>query len=224
MVNGTDLVIFDCDGVLVDSERVSLDVALSIAADFGWALTADAFVDFFVGSPAAVILAVIEGELGSERAAQFLARFWQDFTAELERRLTPVEGIFEALDWITSQTSMRICVASNSGHEHIKGALTRTRLYDRFEGRVFSAHDVEHGKPAPDLFLHAAATLGIEPERCAVVEDSRAGVQAARAAGMRSFGYGGGVTPGSWLEGVGTVVFSDMQRLPELLGDRRALS
>jgi HAD superfamily hydrolase (TIGR01509 family) len=224
VAEGTELVIFDCDGVLVDSERVSMDVSLSIAAEFGWDLTADAFVELFVGSPGAAILKVIEGELGSDRAARFLERFWPVFSAELERRLTPVEGIIETLDWITSRTSMRICVASNSGHDHIKGALSRTRLYDRFEGRVFSAHDVEHGKPAPDLFLHAAATLGIEPERCAVVEDSRAGVQAARAAGMRSFGYGGGVTPGSWLEGVGTVVFSDMRHLPELLGDRRALS
>jgi beta-phosphoglucomutase-like phosphatase (HAD superfamily) len=82
---------------------------------------------------------------------------------------------------------------------------------------VFSAADVSRGKPAPDLFLHAARTLGVAPERCAVVEDSRYGVEAARAAGMRAFGYAGGLTPPAWLEGPGTTVFQDMRALPALL-------
>jgi beta-phosphoglucomutase-like phosphatase (HAD superfamily) len=92
-----------------------------------------------------------------------------------------------------------------------------TGLLDRFDGRIFSATEVERGKPAPDLFLHAAERSGVLPARCVVVEDSRSGVEAARAAGMRVLGYAGGITPRHWLEGAGTVVFDDMAALPELL-------
>ncbi|MEZ5348243.1 MAG: HAD-IA family hydrolase [Microthrixaceae bacterium] len=96
-------------------------------------------------------------------------------------------------------------------------ALGITGLYRRFEGRIHSATEVEHGKPAPDLFLHAAAAMGFTPDRCVVVEDSRSGVQAARAAGMRSLGFAGGLTPSDWLEGPGTTVYEDMADLPALV-------
>src|SRR4051794_34530316 len=99
----------------------------------------------------------------------------------------------------------------------MRRTLGLTGLFDRFEGRIFSADDVARGKPAPDLFLHAADRMGAAPARCAVVEDSAYGVAAARAAGMRAYGYGGGVTPGERLA-VGTVVFTDMRELPVLLG------
>ena len=92
-----------------------------------------------------------------------------------------------------------------------------TGLWGRFEGRIYSAQDVPRGKPSPDLFLHAAERMGAPSARSIVVEDSPAGVQAARAAGMRSLGYAGGLTPESWLEGPGTVTFDDMEQLPELL-------
>jgi len=95
--------------------------------------------------------------------------------------------------------------------------LDLTGLWDRFEGRIFSATEVAHGKPAPDLFLHAAERMGVDPAACAVVEDSRYGVEAARAAGMRAFAYGGGLTPPERLAGPGTVVFDDMRELPGLL-------
>ena len=98
--------------------------------------------------------------------------------------------------------------------------LELTGLYDRFAGRIFSAAEVTNGKPAPDLFLHAAARLGAAPARCVVVEDSRYGVQAARAAEMDVFAYAGGVTPAHVLEGPRTVVFDDMRTLPELLRKR----
>jgi hypothetical protein len=94
------------------------------------------------------------------------------------------------------------------------GTLGLTGLLERFDGRIFSAEEVEHGKPAPDLFLHAAATIGADPARCAVVEDSRHGVDAARAAGMCAFAYAGGVTSAERLAGPGTVVFSEMHELP----------
>jgi HAD superfamily hydrolase (TIGR01509 family) len=121
-----------------------------------------------------------------------------------------VAGAIDALACAT-------CVASSGTHEKMALTLGLTELLGRFEGRIFSTTEVEHGKPAPDLFLHAAASLGADPARCAVVEDSVYGVQAARAAGMRAYGYAGGLTAPDRLAGPGTTVFSDMRELPALL-------
>jgi len=141
--------------------------------------------------------------------SEFQPLYRDAFAAEL----TPVPGVVEALDLITLPT----CVASSSSHDKLRFTLGLTGLYERFAGRIFSAYDVARGKPAPDLFLHAASRMGVPPAACAVVEDSRYGVEAARAAGMRAFGFAGGLTPAAWLEGPGTVVFSDMRELPALL-------
>jgi beta-phosphoglucomutase-like phosphatase (HAD superfamily) len=94
-----------------------------------------------------------------------------------------------------------------------------TGLYDRFAGRICSSTEVQNGKPAPDLFLHTARRAGVQPDRCVVVEDSRSGVAAARAAGMHCFGYAGGITPPDWLEGPRTTVFTDMTDLPRLISN-----
>jgi HAD superfamily hydrolase (TIGR01509 family) len=126
--------------------------------------------------------------------------------------LQPVDGIVEALDRITAQT----CVASSGTHEKMRRTLGATGLYERFEGRIFSATEVEHGKPAPDLFLYAAKQMGTQPARCAVVEDSPFGVEAGQAAGMRVFAYAGGVMPAARLRAA-NVVFDDMRELPDLL-------
>jgi HAD superfamily hydrolase (TIGR01509 family) len=122
----------------------------------------------------------------------------------------------EALD-VLDELGVKTCVASSGTHERMRYTLGRTGLYRRFEGRIFSGAEVANGKPAPDLFLHAAERLGVEPAACAVVEDSRAGLEAARAAGMRAFAYAGGLIPAHLLHGPGTVVFDDMRELPRLL-------
>lgn len=127
-------------------------------------------------------------------------------------QLKPVEGIHEALDEITIET----CVASSGTHQKMRRSLGMTGLYERFEGRIFSATEVEHGKPEPDLFLHAAERMAVEPAKCAVVEDSPFGVQAAKAAGMTAFAYAGGLVPTEQLREA-DVVFHDMRELPELL-------
>jgi beta-phosphoglucomutase-like phosphatase (HAD superfamily) len=119
----------------------------------------------------------------------------------------------EALDRITLPT----CVASSGSHDKMRFTLGLTGLYERFAGRIFSAYEVARGKPAPDLFLYAAARMGVAPEACAVIEDSRYGIEAARAARMRAFGYAGGLTPRAFLERPGVVVFTDMLELPDLL-------
>jgi beta-phosphoglucomutase-like phosphatase (HAD superfamily) len=111
-------------------------------------------------------------------------------------------------------------VASSSGHENLRYKLELTGLYERFAGHIFSASEVANGKPAPDLFLHAAERMGTDPVDCVVVEDSRYGVQAARAAGMDVLGFAGGVTSPDDLQGPRTIVFDDMSVLPQLLVHR----
>ncbi|MEU3300406.1 HAD family hydrolase [Streptomyces sp. NPDC006678] len=208
-----ELVIFDCDGVLVDSERICVKVDAAILAELGCPFTEAEIVELFVGSSTEVYTAAVEERLGRRLDKDWQRDYEHLYREALTAELTAVDGISEALDRLTAP----FCVASNGEHESIRHSLKLTALSERFEGRVFSAADVRNGKPAPDLFLHAARSMGVDPARCAVVEDSRYGVQAARAAGMRSFGYCGGLTPASRLEGPGTVVFDDMRELPRLL-------
>ena len=213
MSDQIQLVIFDCDGVLVDSEPISVRTDVQVLEELGWPLTAEEIVERFVGRTHEDMVAEIEAKIGRPLAADWEDRFGHLYRDAFEAELKPVDGIVEALDRITIPT----CVASSGGHDRLRFTLGLTGLYDRFEGRIFSASEVANGKPAPDLFLHAAERMDVEPQNCAVVEDSRYGVEAARAAGMRAFGYAGGMTPASRLEGPGTVVFDDMRELPELL-------
>jgi HAD superfamily hydrolase (TIGR01509 family) len=208
-----DLVIFDCDGVLVDSERIAVRIDAVVLARLGWKLTEPEIVERFVGRSEAYMVSEIERVIGRPLEADWDDEFMPLYREALEAELEPVDGIVEALDAISTPT----CVASSSSHERLRFTLGLTGLLDRFDGRIFSAADVANGKPAPDLFLHAAATLGADPARCAVVEDSVYGVEAARAAGMRAFGYAGGVTSGERLAGPRTTVFGDMRELPGLL-------
>ncbi|WP_127500555.1 HAD family hydrolase [Actinoplanes solisilvae] len=213
MIDSLGLVIFDCDGVLVDSERIAVRVNVALGARLGWPLTAQDVIDQFVGRSVTSISEIVAARLGAEAAGTWRERFDIEHREEVDSGLTAVEGIEEALDQITLPT----CVASSGTHEKMRHTLGRTGLYDRFAGRIFSATEVAHGKPAPDLFLHAAARMGVPPSACVVVEDSQYGAQAARTAGMRCLGFAGGLTPAHRLEGPATVVFEHMSELPALL-------
>ncbi|MGN9810169.1 HAD family hydrolase [Micromonospora sp. BQ11] len=213
MIDPIGLVIFDCDGVLVDSERIAVRVNVALGAELGWPLTEAEVIERFIGRSSASIGEQIAARLGQGVAATWADRFDLVHRQAVDAGLTAVDGIHDALDAITLLT----CVASSGTHEKMRHTLGHTGLYPRFEGRIFSATEVAHGKPAPDLFLHAAATMGVPPTACVVVEDSQYGVQAARAAGMRCFGFAGGLTPAHRLEGLDTVVFDDMRKLPALL-------
>lgn len=208
-----ELVIFDCDGVLVDSERIAVDIDRRVLGELGWTLTNEEIVHRFVGRSDAHFRAEVEQHLGRPLADDWGDAYQRWYREAFDRDLTAVPGVVEALDAL----SLATCVASSGSHAKIRRSLTLTGLLARFDGRIFSADDVRDGKPAPDLFLHAAARLGVSPANCAVVEDSRFGVQAARAAGMRVWGYAGGITPGEWLEAEGATVFTDMRTLPDLL-------
>ena len=210
-----DLVIFDCDGVLVDSERLSIGLDAIFLERIGWPMPESEIVERFLGRTDASMRAEIEGHLRRDIGPEwnaFAERYVAAFAAELE----PIDGVTEAVDAIQA-AGYATCVASSGDHGKIRRNLAKTGLLDRFDGRIFSADDVEHGKPAPDLFLHAAAVMGVEPARCSVIEDSGHGVAAARAAGMWAFGYAGGVTPASALEGPTTIVFHDMRDLGQLM-------
>ncbi len=199
--------------MLVDSERVAVKVDVVVLAALGWPITEAEVIERFVGRSTAAIRGDIERYLGRPLADDWEDEFESLYRDAFTAGLQPVDGIVDALDRIATPS----CVASSGSHEKMRFTLGLTGLWDRFAGRIFSVHEVARGKPAPDLFLHAAARMGVEPAACAVVEDSRWGVEAARAAGMRAFGYAGGLTPGEWLEGAGTIVFSDMRELPALL-------
>ncbi len=197
--------------MLVDSERIATRIDVEVLGELGWPITQDEVIERFVGKTDAAMRQEVEEYLGRSVSGdweRFAHRYHDAFAAELQ----PVDGIVEALDAIEVPT----CVASSGRPESIEAKLRLTGLWERFDGRISSAADVEHGKPAPDLFLHAARTMGVAPARCTVVEDSPFGIQAARAAGMRSLGYAGGIIPAERLRDA-DVVFDDMRRLPDLL-------
>jgi HAD superfamily hydrolase (TIGR01509 family) len=208
-----DLIIFDCDGVLVDSERLSIKIDALFLERIGWPMSEEEIVQRWVGRSDADMQAEIEAHIGGPIPPDIDEEFGRIYRELFDRELAPVDGIREALDAI----AIPRCVASSGKHETIRRNLGLTGLSGYFGERIFSATDVEHGKPAPDLFLLAARTLGAEPSRCVVVEDSVYGVEAALAAGMLPFAYAGGVTRAERLARPGAVVFTDMRQLPELL-------
>lgn len=206
------LVIFDCDGVLVDSERLTVGLEARLLSELGWPMTADELVVRWMGRTAAFQRDEIAGRLGATAAAAFDKRSASEVRAAFETSLEAVPGVIAVLDHLESQ-GIKTCVASSGTHERIQLTLGLTKLAHRFDGRIFSAADVIHGKPFPDLFLHAAERLGADPRRCAVVEDSVYGVQAAVAAGMTAYGFGGGLTDRTLLEQAGAIGFDSMADL-----------
>ena len=180
-----------------------------LLTEVGMPITTEGAVEAFMGRSWKNVLAWADERGGLPEG--FRRRYIDGMFAAFETELQPVPGIAEALDAITLPN----CVASSASHEKMRFTLGHTGLWDRFDGRIFSATEVEHGKPAPDLFLHAAASMGWAPGECAVVEDSPAGIEAGVAAGMTVFGYAGR-TPAERLGGA-THVFADMAELPGLL-------
>lgn len=206
-------VIFDCDGVLVDSEPLSNRALVECLSEIGLSMTHDESIATFMGRSWADCLRIIEDRLGRPVPAEFTADYRARQFATFERELRPVAGIERALDEIDLPT----CVASSGPHKKMRLSLGVTGLWPRFEGRIFSADDVGRGKPAPDLFLHAAERMGWEPAACAVVEDSRVGIEAAVAAGMVALGYADHSGP-AVLERAGAhTTFTDMHELPGML-------
>ena len=208
------LVIFDCDGVLVDSEPTSNRILAEALTEAGLPYTQAESMRDFMGRAWEDSLADIERKLGGPAPEGFTEGFRERRDAAFQEGIEPIAGIRDALERIDAER----CVASSGLPEKIRLTLGLTGLLDLFEDRIFSAAEVENGKPAPDLFLHAAGTMGHEPERCAVVEDTTVGVAAARAAGMTAIGYVDNVSEERLLEAGAHRTFGDMEELPSLLG------
>ncbi len=217
------LVVFDCDGVLVDSERISVRVGAAVMADLGWHLTQEEFAELFVGCSREHFLRETEAGLGRRLEPGWDEPYQHLYRSAFEAELASVPGVVELMDEL-DLAGIPYCVASNSDHAYLRRVLGATGQLDRLVGRVFSADDVARGKPAPDLYLHAAQQMGVTPSRCVVVEDSPFGVAAAVAAGMACYAYAGGVTPEHRLQGLGAVLFQDMAELGPALTGRPAAS
>ncbi|MFF8791050.1 HAD family hydrolase [Streptomyces sp. NPDC015125] len=223
-----DLVIFDNDGVLVDSEPSANRILAAYLTELGHPTTyEESLRDFMGGAMHRIHEAVLERS-GKRLPVGFDETFEARVFEEFRRRLEPVVGVVEVLDKLAAD-GVPYCVGSSGSHERIRVALTETGLFERFaEGRaggvgrrparrLFSSQDVGRGKPTPDLFLHAAREMGVAPERCAVVEDSPLGVQAAVAAGMDVYGFTA-MTPAAKLTEAGaTALFAHMAELPALV-------
>ena len=207
-----ELVIFDCDGVLVDSEPLSNRILAERLTAIGLPTTVEESMRDFMGRSWATCAALIEQRLGRPLPEDFADGYHDELYEALRRELQPVAGVQAALDAI----GVPACVASSGAPEKIRTSLGATGLLERFEGRIFSATEVEHGKPAPDLFLHVAARMGVEPTACVVVEDAPAGAAAGRRAGMDVLGYAGLTAP-ELLAAEGATVFRSMAELPALL-------
>jgi HAD superfamily hydrolase (TIGR01509 family) len=215
-----ELVIFDNDGVLVDSEPISNRILSDYLTELGHPTTYEDSIRDFLGAAMHRVHDVVQERSGQSLPAGFNEAYHARVFAAFERELQPVDGVGPVLEELAAD-GVPYCVASSGTHQRIRVALRKTGLYDRFgEQTIFSAQDVGRGKPAPDLFLHAARTMGVAPERCAVVEDSPLGVQAARAAGMDVFGFTA-TTPAAGLAGA-TALFDRMPALLDLLGKRDA--
>lgn len=182
-----DLVIFDCDGVLVDSEIHSNALLAEMMTELGHPMTTAEALEKFAGRSLTDVLALAEGVLGRKVPEELGQTYGRRLLDRLRRELKPVAGVEAAVAALPN----RRCVASSSSFERIHVSLDVTGLAPLFDGHIFSATQVVHGKPAPDLHLFAARTMGVAPDRCVVVEDSPLGVTAAVAAGMTAVGFTG---------------------------------
>jgi len=186
-VRNFELIIFDCDGVLVDSERITAEVFSKVLnEECGLSLSLDVLLETFMGQSSQKCLTIIEEMIGQKPPLGLEARYQNEINNALQESVTTITGIEKALE----ELSIPYCVASGGTHEKMRTTLGKTNLLEQFEGKLFSTSDVPRGKPYPDVFLHAAKSMQcLDPNRCLVIEDSPLGVEGAIAAGMTVFGF-----------------------------------
>lgn len=210
-----ELIIFDCDGVLVDSETIFNEVLAANLARNGLTLNLAECMNLFVGGTMKLVKVKAE-KLGANLSDRWIDEVYDEAFDRLRQGVELVDGIVEVLDHLDAN-NIPYCVASNGSVEKMGITLGQTGLMDRFTGRMFSAYSVGIAKPDPGLFLHAAETLGFTPAQSVVIEDSLNGVVAAKRANMRCLGYAPHGN-GDKLAAEDAVVFDDMAMLPKLLG------
>ena len=220
MVTSPLLVIFDCDGVLVDSEPIAARLTAEAVSELGWTMSPELAKAEFLGDTFGNIIRRVEQQIGGPVPADWPARSQASLLAALQRELKPVPGVTAAIPTLLA-AGVTLAVGSQGSHEKMQLTLGVTGLLPFFQGRIFSASQVERPKPAPDLFLLAASTLGFSPEQAVVVEDSTRGVKAALAAGMRVLGYTASVGLEAMLH-AGAEPIDDLAEVPERLGFGKA--
>lgn len=206
-------VIFDCDGVLVDSEVIALEIDHQMLAEIGWPLTKDQIIAAFLGKSDKYFVETVEAELGISLPENWASETTRRYREAFHESLKPVAGIEEALSLILIDK----CVASSGTHEKMNFTLGLTGLLDHFDSKLFSSTQVSRGKPHPDLFLFAADQMGWQSSNCVVVEDSDAGVQAALAAGMKVVAYAGGFLDHQGWDNANVKVIDSMLQLPAVV-------
>jgi HAD superfamily hydrolase (TIGR01509 family) len=209
-----DLVIFDCDGVLVNSEPLANQVYVHMLGEFGHQVDAEQYLREFSGAYMSDRLEVTSQRLNWTPPGNFLPTFHKRFSALVNHELQAVSGIHSLIESL----SVPICVASNGSREEIALRLKIAKLTDHFGDAIFSGMEVPHPKPEPDVFLAAAKAFNVSPARCIVIEDSVPGVIAAVRAGMQVYGYAA-CTPGESLRKAGAIPFSNMAELQTILSD-----
>ncbi|MGK7889495.1 MAG: HAD family hydrolase [Leptolyngbyaceae cyanobacterium] len=210
-----ELVIFDCDGVLVDSEQITNRVFCKMLNDLGLEVTLEDMFERFVGHSTAQCIEILTELLGAPPPEDFVPTLRHRIAEALEAGVEPVAGVVGVLDRLT----IPYCVASSGEPAKMRLTLGKTGLLSRFEGKIFSVAEVNNPKPAPDVFLHAAAQMGVDPKACAVIEDTPTGVKAGVAAGMYVYGVAA-CTPEHRLKTAGAhEIFSNMEILPQLFAE-----
>lgn len=216
-----DAVLFDCDGVLVDSETITNDVLRDMLEERGWKLTREECMRIFVGKAVKDEVATIEAHTGQPLTEDWMVRFRERRNVGLMEGVKPIRGAVEAVAKIHALYQGRIACASGADRFKVELQLEKCGLMPYFKGRIFSGHELPRSKPAPDVYLAAAAALGVDPKRCAVVEDTVTGVTAGVAAGATVFGYSppeaGHDAPGALTKTGAVQVFVAMSGLPALL-------
>jgi HAD superfamily hydrolase (TIGR01509 family) len=217
-----DAVLFDCDGVLVDSEPITNGLLRDMLAEQGWHLTPEACFQHFVGKAVMDEKLAIEANTGKPLTEDWMISFRARRNAALEARLQAIPNIHTAIKQIHENFEGRIACASGADRLKVELQLAKVALMPYFEGRIFSGHEMPRSKPAPDVYLAAAAAIGVHPSRCAVVEDTVTGVKAGVAAGCTVFAYTPNGNELALLAAGASQAFSDMLHLPSLLCQKMA--
>lgn len=216
-----DAVLFDCDGVLVDSEPITHRVLVQVLGELGWVLSHEECMQIFVGKAVKDEAALIEARTGFKLTQEWLSQFWARRNEALTRELLAIPGAVQGVRAVHAALAGRIACASGADRLKVELQLKKVGLMDAFEGRVFSGHETPRSKPWPDVYVAAAAALGVNASRCAVIEDSVTGATAGLRAGATVFGYcpgGVGHSDAQAMRDIGvTHLFDDMAQLPEVL-------
>ncbi|MFK7874496.1 MAG: HAD family hydrolase [Paracoccaceae bacterium] len=209
------MVLFDCDGVIVDSEPLTNDVIIQNLAGYGLSLTQDDVANYFIGGTMQGVMDTSRS-MGARLPDDWLDEIYGLMLTRLAQDVALIPGVTRVLDALDA-AGIPFAIGSNGPHRKMDVTLTKTGIGMRFAGRIYSREDVVNAKPAPDVYLKAAKDAGIAPQNCVVVEDSASGAKAGKAAGMVTFGFAADTDPAK-LEPICDHVFKDMRDLPQLLG------